>query len=333
MTDRAELLPEGFVVPDREDRHRARARRVLAVTRSVVAALLVPVVVLVTVVGVTGTWVRDELLDTDRYVATVGPLAGDTTVQDDVAAMIASAVRGNLGSEVPEALRPDVEVIAGQAAAAFTRSPAFATLWADLNRAGHEQVARLLRGDDRPVPGVVVRDGTVTLDLAPAVATVLADVGERVEAQLRSAGVDVALQLPEVDLSVDVAQTAAIERARPWVERLDTLTGLAPWLLLGCTAAAVLLARQRLRLLVVLAIGVTLAMALLLLALRLGSAVAATALDALGVSDGVGPVVVDRLTAVLRRDSLVVGAAATVVALGATLAARLRRPGTGRRTA
>jgi hypothetical protein len=36
---------------------------------------------------------------------------------------------------------------------------------------------------------------------------------------------------------------------------------------------------------------------------------------------------------VLRRDALVVGAAATGVALGATLAARLRRPGTGRRTA
>ena len=54
--------------------------------RPTIAAILITVGVILAPVSVIGAWARLELVDTDRFVATLGPLAQDPAVQ----AMVAS---------------------------------------------------------------------------------------------------------------------------------------------------------------------------------------------------------------------------------------------------
>lgn len=314
-----ELLPDGFVRPARE--RRRGGRNALGAVRAVAVAVLALLAAAVTVAGLTGTWARAELLDTDRYLAAVGPLATDPQVREDVAAMVATAIVGNLGDGVPAAARPRVRTAVEAAATRFTASAAFTRLWTDLNRAGHEQLVRLLRGDERPVSGATVRDGRLRLDLTPAVEAVRAQVAP----QLTAAGV-AADALPRVALTIDVADTATLTRLQPWAGRLDLVAAWAPWAVLACVALATAVARDRLRALAAAAGAVAFGAAMVLLVAVLGTEYATTELEAAGATTGVGPAVVDRLAAPLRTSALwVLGGALVVVLLASAVRAVLRR--------
>jgi hypothetical protein len=78
---------EGPDVPRRErGRGAARiARCTVSTVLAVLACVLVPVALLT-------VWVHDIVLDTDRYVATVAPLAKEPAVQDAAVHRIADAV-------------------------------------------------------------------------------------------------------------------------------------------------------------------------------------------------------------------------------------------------
>ena len=314
-----ELLPDGFVRPARE-RRRGR-RSALGAVRVGAVAVLAVLAAALTVAGLTGTWARAELLDTDRYLAAVGPLGTDPQVREDVAAMVSAAIVNNLGDDVPAAARPRVRVAVESAAAGFTASATFARLWTDLNRAGHEQLVRLLRGDTRPVAGATVRDGRLRLDLTPAVEAVRAQVAP----QLTAAGV-ARTALPRVALSIDVADTATLARLQPWADRLDLVAGTAPWAVLACVALATAVARDRLRALAAAAGAVAFGAAMVLLVAVLGTEYATTELEAAGATTGVGPVVVDRLAAPLQTSAAwVLGGALAVAALAAAARAVVRR--------
>lgn len=58
----------------------------------IVSTILVVLAVLVLAAAVPGTWARRTLLDTDRYVATVTPLASDPAVQEYVARTVTQQV-------------------------------------------------------------------------------------------------------------------------------------------------------------------------------------------------------------------------------------------------
>ena len=49
----------------------------MSITCAVIAAILLPIAVLT-------VWARDTMLDTDQYVATVGPLVEDENIQEAV---------------------------------------------------------------------------------------------------------------------------------------------------------------------------------------------------------------------------------------------------------
>ena len=155
--------------------HRRRARRV-------VAAILVVMAVLSFTAAVPGLWARRTLLDTDRYVAMVGPLAQEPAVQDYLARNVTTAVFDALSVEdrMSDALAdraPRIAFLAGPITNAvrgfvedrvdgIVSSEAFARYWEEANRFVHAEVVAALRGEGGPL---VTEDGKVVLNLVPIV--------------------------------------------------------------------------------------------------------------------------------------------------------------------
>jgi len=70
---------------ERTERARQRWRTIVAAVCIVVACLLAPL-------SVVAVWTRNQVTNTDRYVATVSPLASDPAIQDAVADQITAQV-------------------------------------------------------------------------------------------------------------------------------------------------------------------------------------------------------------------------------------------------
>ena len=190
---------------------------------AVSSAVLITLACVLAPLSVASVWASSELSDTEQYVETVAPLADDPAVQDALAAEITTTIFENLDVEdlTSEALatiaaQPDVppRVAAALPALAtpiangvqsFTRdqvdsllaSPQFAQLWAQVNRVAHEQVVKLLEGNQGGA--VSAQDGTITLNLAPII--------EEVKTRLVAQGFDLANNSPAGDKSVVRAES------------------------------------------------------------------------------------------------------------------------------
>ena len=230
---------------------------------AVSSAVLITLACVLAPLSVASVWASSELSDTEQYVETVAPLADDPAVQDALAAEITTTIFENLDVEdlTSEALatiaaQPDVppRVAAALPALAtpiangvqsFTRdqvdsllaSPQFAQLWAQVNRVAHEQVVKLLEGNQGGA--VSAQDGTITLNLAPII--------EEVKTRLVAQGFDLANNIPAVDKSFVLAESDAITDAQGFYSLLNTLGVWLPIVALALFAVGVALARDRRR--------------------------------------------------------------------------------------
>jgi hypothetical protein len=164
-------------VQELEARPRQRGR-----ARHVVAAILVVLAVLSFTAAVPGLWARRTLLDTDRYVAMVGPLAQEPPVQDYIARNVTTAVFDALSVEdrLGDALTdraPRIAFLAGpitngvrgfvqDRVEGIVSSNAFASYWTEVNRFVHAQVVAAVGGEGGQL---VTEDGKVVLNLVPIV--------------------------------------------------------------------------------------------------------------------------------------------------------------------
>jgi len=252
---------------------------------AVSSAILITLACVLAPLSVASVWASSELSDTEQYVETVAPLADDPAVQDALAAEITTTIFENLDVEelTSEALatiaaQPDVppRVAAALPALAtpiangvqsFTRdqvdsllaSPQFAQLWAEVNRVAHEQVVKLLEGNQGGA--VSAQDGTITLNLAPII--------EEVKTRLVAQGFDLANNIPAVDKSFVLAESDAITDAQGFYSLLNTLGIWLPIVALALFAVGVALARDRRRALLKGGLGIAAAMVVLGVALTL----------------------------------------------------------------
>jgi ABC-type multidrug transport system fused ATPase/permease subunit len=160
--------------------------------RKIVAAALVVLTVLTLAAAVPGTWARRTSLNTDRFVATVEPLASDPAIQQYLAMKITDAtfealdVQGRLQTALSERL-PRLTFLAGpitQAVHDFVQAqvqklvatPQFQQLWVEAIRIAHEHAVALLEGESN-IPGVDVSGGKVTVNLLPFVNQALQQLG------------------------------------------------------------------------------------------------------------------------------------------------------------
>ncbi|WP_460362576.1 hypothetical protein, partial [Actinocorallia lasiicapitis] len=234
--------------------------------RRVLSALLIVAGCLCAPVAVTAAWTANQITDTDRYVATVSPLADDPAVRNAVADQVTAVIMtelnvprlvGNASGALPPKAGKLVSLVSGPAASfvrGFVReqtgevlaSDGFGTVWDQTNRIAHGRINLILSGDD----AALVQTGgeTVDLELGPLVAAV--------KERLIADGMTVAEQIPDVNPTFALIRSDQLAKAQTYYGWAGVLKWLAPLLSLLLVAGGVLLARGRRRALVRAALGV-----------------------------------------------------------------------------
>jgi hypothetical protein len=300
------------------------------------SAVLIVVACVLAPLSVASVWSSSQLSDTDQYVETVAPLADDPAVQDALANEVTVAIFENLDVEgfTTEALEtlaeqpnvpprvadllPTLAVPITDGVESFTRdqvdtffaSPQFAELWAEANTIAHEQVVKLLEGNQGGA--VSAQNNQITLNIGPIVAAV--------QQRLVDRGFELAANIPEVDRTFVLAESDAITQAQGFYGTLNTLGLWLPIITLMLFVIGVVLARDRRRALVKGSLGIAAAMVVLGVALTLTRMwyVETTPADILSAEAAGG--VFDTLVRFLRTSLRALAVAALVVALVAFLA-------------
>ena len=206
--------------------------------RTVVATLLIVLACVLAPLSAVAVWTRNQVTNTDRYVATVSPLASDPAIQAAIADQITAQVftyldvRGlttqavqalssrGLNPEVASQLQAFAVPIAN-GVQSFTRdqvgklvaSDAFADAWVQANRTAHAELVKALTGEGGGA--VTVQNDTVSVNLAAFIQTV--------KQQLIASGFTLAERIPEVDASFVLFQSKDITRVRSGFNLLNTL--------------------------------------------------------------------------------------------------------------
>ncbi len=283
--------------------------------------ILIVLVCLLAVLSVLVVWTRDELLDTDTFVATVTPLAQDPAIQSAVAAKVSNELvsQTNLQQRVKGALPPkagflaeplaaQVKSVTNQLTLKLVQAPAFQKLWAASIRRSHEQLDALLLGQKQG--SVTSSNGEVTVDLA--------QVEARIKKQLDARGITVFNKVPNARAPTLVLfRSTQLLKIQKLIKFLDKLAVFLPILTLLCFAGAIVLSADRRKWVARSAGGLALTMALLLIGANvarnqfLGSLLPSQPKDAAAaVIDTVSAKLLDGI-----RGILIVAAVVTLIAV------------------
>ena len=305
-------------------RHRAR---------SLLAVLLVLLACVLTPVGIVGLWAKSQIGDTDRYLATVGPLAQDPAVQAAVTNRVTDEIMSDLPvdaliTDISPGDRPLLDALIGQVGGAinsgltgFVRSQVekvvasdtFGSAWIEVNRSAHAAVERMITGEGGGA--VQVNDDAVTLDLAPVIA--------QVKTRLVADGLPFASKIPEVHTDFTLVRSDSIGRVRTGLRALELAGGWPAVAAVLCAVGGVLAAGRRRRAAVTAALGMAAGALLLGLGLSVFRAVYLDKLPS-GVDQAAASAVYDALAHFLRA------AIRTVVVLGLLIAVGAWLSGAGR---
>ena len=237
--------------------------------RAACSWLLIVLACLLAVLSVVAAYARNELLNTDTFVATVAPLAKDPAIQTVVATRVSDAVvaKADIEQRVKEALPPragflaapiatGVKTLSYQLTLKLVQSHQFQTLWDQAVRRSHAEVDTLLTGGSQG--GLSAANGQVTVNLG----TVETEVKKRLAAR----GLTFVDKVPNYSgAPVVLFQSKELLKLQRAVRLLNKLVVVLPVLSLLAFAGAVALARDRRRGLVRASGGLAISMALLLL--------------------------------------------------------------------
>ena len=304
---------------------RQRWRTIIAVLLIVVGCVLAPLA------GV-AVWAKNQVTDTDRYVATVAPLASDPAIQQAIADQItaqifthidiqglttqtvnALAARGlppQLATQLQGLTGPittGIQGFVGTQVDKVVQSQAFADAWTQANRLAHQALVAALTGQGGGA--VTVENDTVTLNLAPLIQTV--------KQRLVASGFGLAARIPEVNASFVLFDVKNLTRARSAFDLLNTLGIWLPIIALVLLGVGVFVAKDHRRALVGAASGVAVAMVGLGLSLAVFRTIYLDAIPAAVLPHDAAAVLYDTIVAYLRLGLRTILVLALVVAGGA----------------
>ncbi|MFN7151775.1 MAG: hypothetical protein ACK4V6_20135, partial [Microthrixaceae bacterium] len=228
----------------RDERRTRRRRGITAVAFLVLGSILLPIAVMT-------VWTRNQVLDTDKYVETVAPLATDPTVVSALSNRISTKVSDEIDvkSLAQEALPENAAFLAAPIAAGadnlikqatdrLLESDRFEKAWINANRLAHDGLVAVLTGREGDV--ISTKDGKVVLQLGGLAQEVLAAVD-------RQFGTDLASRIPTEKLNVDfvLVDSAQLADVQSGVRMLDRLSWLSVILAFGLLAGSVAIAPDR----------------------------------------------------------------------------------------
>jgi len=299
-------------------RHRAR---------TISSWVLVVVACLLAVTSVLVVYARNELLNTDTFVASVAPLAKEKAVQTAVATKVSNSLiaKTDLNQKVKDALPPRAGFLATPITSAvktatyditlkLVQSSRFQKLWDKAVRNSHAQLDNLLLG--KKTGALSSSNGQVTIDLTQVEAAA--------KKELSSRGITIFNKVPTYTGTPYVLfQSKQLLKLQRLVKFLNSLAVVLPILTVALLAAAVMLAVNRRRGLVHAASGLAVTMALLLIGANVGrnqyldSLLPSQSKAAAGVLiDTVDATLVDSIRTVLIVSALV-ALVAFIVGIGA----------------
>lgn len=299
--------------------------------RGVVVTLCLTLLALLCPLAVVATWARDEVSDTDRYVATVTPLASDPAMQKAIADRITEELttrfdirqiimrivealrQGGLGPQAADGLETLSTPLADAAdnfiatqVDKVVRTDAFATAWDEANREAHAQLVALLTGKE----SAVRLDGNaVTIDLAAFI--------EVVKERLIDQGFGPAARIPEINASFTVFESDQLPKAQSGFQLLTALARALPIAAIVLLAIALVVSVRKRRTLLAAALVVAGSMLVLGLALNGFRAFYLNAVSAEGLSIDAATVFFDTVVRFIRfnlRAVLVISLAVALVA-------------------
>jgi hypothetical protein len=315
--------------------HRAAAR-----WRAFFAALLITIGVLLAPVSVVAYWTKGYVNDTDRFVASLAPLADDPAVQAYLVDEIVTVVNDNVdidsitsdlftgleGLDLPQAAKDalalletpaaqGVQQLIESAATNIVASDAFAQLWEQALRTSQTQVIAALEGDTSSA--LVISDtGEVGIQLGPII--------EEVKKELVDRGFSLAQNIPEVNRTIVVAQSDSLVQARTAYQLLNVLGFVLPLVSLGLIVLGVLVAKRRARTMIWAGLTLALAMALLAAGIAVGRILFISAVSPTYLPNNVAQALYDAVVPFINTTALSVGLVGFTVAVVAYLAGPFR---------
>lgn len=291
-------------------------QRIVSVVLLVLGFILVPL-------SAVAIWSNNQLTNTDRYVETVSPLAGNEDVQQTVATAVVSSIFDNVdvAGEIEDALpsrakflgEPVANAMRGYATDVTERllaSEQFQNLWDAINRRAHDQLVALLTDDPGKAPGsLAIKNGQVTLDLSQVI--------ERVQGKLVDRGLTFLenVKVPPVKRTIAIINTEGLSEARTYVGILNTLAWVLPVLgVLALVGSALIVPRRR-RATIRAALVLVAACALTLVLLAVGRSLYLDAATSPKVSAGTASAVFDILVRNLRYGVITLAVIGIIIAV------------------
>lgn len=294
--------------------------------RTISSWVLLVLACLLAVLSVVVVYARNQLLNTDTFVATVGPLAKNAAIQTAVATKVSRSLveQTDIEQRVKNALPARAGFLADPISSAvesatytitlkLVQSSQFQKLWDSSLRNSHAQLDNLLLG--KKVGALQSTNGEVTVDLSQVEAAA--------KKQLSARGLSVFNKVPSYTGAPYVLfQSEELAKLQRWVRFLNNLAFVLPIASVVLFAISVLLARDRRRGLVHAASGLAVSMAILLVGANVGRNQYLSSLKpsqpkdaAAAVIDTVDAALIDSVRVILIV-SAVVAIVAFVVGLG-----------------
>jgi len=313
--------------PEKRAPRAPRTRRITAWVLVVLASLLIPV-------SVISVWAIRTVTVTDRYVATMAPLARNQIIVDHLATKATDAlfsthyVQNKVTDALPAKAKPIVQPIVNQVqnyvyqlALKVFESPKFGQLWDSLNRHSHQAVIDVLTGKQTPLTEKVEKGGKIVLNVTPMLNNVISEANAH--------GVTLFNPLKAIlakgnSLSVVIVSKDQVSKFSGWFNIVVTLKWVIPIVALALGVLAVVLALERRKTLLRLAVGVGLMTLLVLAGLALGRITFLNQSAGHGFDQQVAAAVWDTVLRYLKADLRWTLLIAMLVALGCWLAGPAR---------
>jgi|GEM_PF-3198329 len=281
-----------------------RLRSVAGWVCAVLAAVCIPV-------AVTAHWAHRTLVNNDRYVATLAPLAQDRQFTDRLAAEITTALYRQLPGELQGlSLAHSARSAVQSAVAHQLAQPSFQAIWNRANSHAQNGAVRILNNTDA--------HGRVVVDLSPVITTLLDHVDSPIVRPLVPTLDRVVAQHP-VEITL-LTSAQLVEARNTFADVVD-----AQWLLgglaIGLTVVALAVAPRRWRVLFAGAVCTVVTTTAAFVALAVARSVSVSRAAADGADALLSGRVFDVLDRYLRLDLaitlFVAAGVAVVVAIGA----------------
>lgn len=232
-------------------RDRVRPRTIFSIIVFVLATVLTPI-------AVTGHWAHSTVIDTERYIETIGPIGANPEVQaafaevvtDSIVAQVdtESIVSDFLGGLLPNSALTDrlagpiatgINGLIGEAVDTFVTSDAFTTAWLALNTAAQKGFIALLQNE--PSGPIEIQGDDVVLNLDSVI--------ELAQERLVESGISFAanITVPTTDKQFVLMSAPALSQARTLYAFSAPFLSWIMVLIAALFIISILLARRRAR--------------------------------------------------------------------------------------